>query len=66
MIKGFQRNSRNLENPFLEREPQLVHIILKKLLDQKAIELLNVQNTSEIVNLMVILCYENNMWKISH
>ena len=66
MIKGFQRNSRNLKNPFLEQEPQLVHIILKKLFDQKAIELLNVQNTSEIVNLMVILCYENNMWKISH
>ena len=25
-------------NPFLEQEPQLVHIIAKKLLDQKAIE----------------------------
>ena len=28
------------ENPFLEQELQLVHIILKKLLEQKAIEYL--------------------------
>ena len=36
--KVFQETLENLENPFLEQEPQLVHTILKKLLDQKAIE----------------------------
>ena len=33
--KGFRETLENLENLFLEQEPQLVHIILKKLLDQK-------------------------------
>ena len=33
--KVFKETSKNLENPFLEQEPQLVHTILKKLLDQK-------------------------------
>ena len=34
----FKETLENLENPFLEQERQLVHIILKKSLDQKAIE----------------------------
>ena len=33
--KVFKETSKNLENPFLEQEPQLAHTILKKLLDQK-------------------------------
>ena len=33
--KVFKETLGNLEKAFLEQEPQLVHIILKKLLDQK-------------------------------
>ena len=36
--KVFKETLENLGNPFLEQEPQLVHIISKKVLDQKAIE----------------------------
>ena len=36
--KVFKETLENLGNPFLEQEPQLVHNILKKLLNQKAIE----------------------------
>ena len=34
----FKETLRNLENPFLEQEPLLVHIISKKVLDQKEIK----------------------------
>ena len=33
--KVFKETLENLGNPFLEQEPQLVHVILKRLLDQK-------------------------------
>ena len=36
--KVFKETLENLGNPFLEQEPQLVHNILKKLVNQKAIE----------------------------
>ena len=54
--KVFKETLENLEKPFLEQEPQLVPIILKKLCDQKkAIKLLVVQNIPEIISLNRLL-----------
>ena len=50
--KVFKETLENLGNPFLEQEPQLVHNILNYSI-KKPSNLLNVQNTSEIINLIV-------------
>ena len=39
--KVFKETLEHLENTFLEQEPRLVHTILKKLTDEKAIESVN-------------------------
>ena len=46
--KVFKETLENLGNPFLEQEPQLVHILSKKLLDQKAIESVKCEGASSL------------------
>ena len=50
--KVFKKTLENLGNPFLKQAPQLVYIISKNLLDQKAIKSINVQYMLEIINLI--------------
>ena len=53
--KVFKETLKNLGNLLLEPKPQLYHTISSKLLDQKLSNLLNVKNTSEIINLICLL-----------
>ena len=49
--KVFKETLENFGNPFLEKEPQLVYIISKKELDQKAIRSVKYAKYTEIINL---------------